>query len=860
MTDQPAAAMQPNLLPYVQVAVNVPRVSGVFDYHLPPELMDDTTAGSLVVVPFGRAQVQGIVLRRMAEASVLQVRAVSALLDPQAVVTPNQLALAEWMARESLAPLAACLDLMLPPGLSQQADTLYEINPHPPAAALTTLTDFQERLMQALRERGSLRGRQLDVAFAHIEWKGSAQALVRRGLLITRSVLPPPAIRPKMVRTAQLACPPEQFAEKLGSISRPDTPAYTRRMAVLEFLRNEPLPVNLPWIYAASGANSADINRMAEGGLLTLGESEIWRDPLGELSPASAVPPTLTAGQSNAWESIRAGVDAAADGHPPAPYLLHGVTGSGKTEIYLRAVEATLRAGRQAIVLVPEIALTPQTVRRFLSRFPGQVGLIHSKLSPGERYDTWRRARAGDLPVIVGPRSALFVPLKDPGLIVLDECHDESYYQTEGQPYYSSIETALAYARQTGAVALLGSATPGVSQVYRARREGWNILDLPLRILAHREAVRSYADRTGLTALPDLDTEAEAASFHLPAVEVVDMRRELKAGNRSIFSRPLQSAITNVLTAGQQAILFLNRRGTATYVFCRDCGNSLRCPRCDRPLVQHLHGGANALTCHTCGYRRQMPKKCPACGSAHIRQYGTGTEKVESEVQAAFPSARTLRWDAETVREKGSHDILLSHFMNHQADILVGTQMLAKGLDLPLVTLVGVILADVGLNLDDYRAGERTFQLLTQVAGRAGRSLLGGRVVLQTFQPEHYAIQAAAQHDYAGFYEQEIRYRRDMNYPPFARLTRLEFRGPDAAAVEQSARSTAALLQQRIEEDNFSATNLIGPVPCFFSKHNGQYRWQVVVRGPDPADLIRAHLSELPSEGVQIQVDPPSLL
>ncbi len=853
--------MQPTSLqhlPYAQVAVNVPRVSGVFDYYLPPELLD-ATPGCLVVVPFSRSDVQGIVVRRMAEASVVQVRAVKALLDPSPVLTPQQMALAEWMARETLAPLSACLELMLPPGLSQQADTLYELHPTPPLGADASLTPFQQKLVAELSERGPLRGRQIDVAFPHIEWKGSAQALVKRGLLRSTAVLPSPSIRPKMVRTARLACAPDQFTERLSSISRANTPAYQRRMAVLEFLRREPLPVNLPWIYAASGANSADLNRMAQAGLVTLGESEIWRDPVGEIEPASETPPALTSGQSAAWEKLLAGIQAAAQGQPPAPYLLHGVTGSGKTEIYLRAVAETLRAGKQAIVLVPEIALTPQTVRRFLSRFPGQVGLVHSRLSPGERYDTWRRARAGQLPVIVGPRSALLSPLANLGLIVLDECHDESYYQTEGQPYYSTIEAALAYGRQTGSVVLLGSATPGVSQVHRARRDGWTILDLPLRILAHRAAVQSYTSRTGLAPAP-ADAEADAATFGLPSVEVVDMRTELKSGNRSIFSRSLRAALDEVLRAGQQAILFLNRRGTSTYVFCRECGNSLRCPRCDRPLTQHLNNSANALTCHTCGYKRQMPKKCPTCGGTQIRQYGTGTEKVESEVQAAFPGARTLRWDAETVREKGSHDILLAHFMNHQADILVGTQMLAKGLDLPLVTLVGVILADVGLNLDDYRAGERTFQLLTQVAGRAGRSLLGGRVVLQTFQPEHYAIQAAAGHDYAGFYEQELRYRRDMNYPPFTRLARLEFRGADAVLVEEAAKKVAGLLEQRIQEENYTATSLIGPVPCFFSKVNGQFRWQVVVRGPDPAALLRAHLSELPGEGMLIQVDPPSLL
>ncbi|MCX6038198.1 MAG: primosomal protein N' [Chloroflexi bacterium] len=545
-------------------------------------------------------------------------------------------------------------------------------------------------------------------------------------------------------------------------------------------------------------------------------------------------------------------------------FLLHGVTGSGKTEIYIRAAQECIRRGKQSIILVPEIALTPQTVHRFLARFPGQVGLVHSRLSEGERYDTWRRARLGQLKVIIGPRSALFAPLPNVGLIVADECHDTSYYQSE-PPFYNAVRTAQEYARICGGVCILGSATPTIQQRYQASSPqgtecggGVRLLELPKRI----------------------QTSEFSANFGgLPPVSIIDMREELKSGNRGVFSQALVDALEEVLKKGQQAILFLNRRGTATYVFCRECGTAVRCPRCDTPLTYHVEGQTSNigrstfdLRCHRCGYTRQMPKKCPVCGSDQIRQYGLGSEKVEAEVGALFPSARTLRWDWDTTRQKDSHEIILSHFTAHRADVLIGTQMLAKGLDLPLVTLVGIVLADVGLNLPDPFAAERTFDVLTQVSGRAGRSSLGGRVVLQTFQPEHYVIQAAAGQDYAAFYARELDYRRQLGYPPFNRLVRMEYRHVQATKAESEAQGLAAKLAKWIESEDRRETTLIGPAPCFFSRLNGLYRWQIILRGPNPASLLRgkdfegAALSSAPSlsrgasKGWRVEVDPVSLL
>ncbi|HOD05115.1 MAG TPA: primosomal protein N', partial [Anaerolineaceae bacterium] len=470
---------------------------------------------------------------------------------------------------------------------------------------------------------------------------------------------------------------------------------------------------------------------------------------------------------------------------------------------------------------------------------------VHSRLSPGERYDTWRRARSGELDVIVGPRSALFAPLARLGLIVLDECHDGSYDQDDNPPSYHAVSAALTYARLTGSVIILGSATPEITQRYQAQEQGWTVLSLPNRILAHREQV----------SLPEDSAQSpEITSLPLPPVTIVDMRQELQMGNRSIFSRELTANLERALSAGQQAILFLNRRGSATYVFCRACGHVLKCPRCDLPLTYHVN--QSGLLCHTCGYTRQMPTKCPQCKSDQIRQYGAGTERVEREVQERFPTVRTLRLDAETVQQKGSHEIILSHFVHHRADVLIGTQMLAKGLDLPLVTFVGVVLADVGLNFPDYRAGERGFQLLSQVVGRAGRSPLGGRAVIQTFNPDHYAIQLAALHDYDSFYEQELEYRRQIQYPPFTRLARLEYRHARPERAEAEARSLAARLSDWLQQGGFAATDLIGPVPCFYDRVNGEYRWQIIVRGPNPAAVLRGRSLE----NWRIEIDPASLL
>ncbi len=831
-----------SMVAYVQIVVNVPAVSGIFDYAVPESLLGQIGVGHLVIVPFGNKTVQGVVFRFVDQPSVQNVKEVAELVDPIPVMTQAQIALAEAMAESTLAPLAAVVSLFLPVGLSQEADVLYQtMDNRMPAINDGQWSMVQRRLLDLLTDRGPLRGRQIDSHFRKVEWRKSALGLVRKGVISAKSILPPPRVRSKYVRVALLAVPPSEAEAGMPNLGTKQTLA--RRQSALRFLIEQPEPVNVAWVYAQSGCNIADLQELEERGLIRLFESEIFRDPLERTARQADNYPRkevieLTPEQNSALGEIIS-ASSSADAHPS--FLLQGVTGSGKTEIYLRATEHVIKRGKQAIILVPEIALTPQTVRRFLSRFPGQVGIVHSKLSEGERYDTWRRARTGALKVIIGARSALFSPLPNVGLIVADECHDEAYYQAE-PPFYNAAAAAQMYAQLAGAVCVLGSATPSITQRYQA----------DVSPLLSGEGL-------GVRGMKRLELPRRIFEVGLPPVQIVDMRDELKAGQRGIFSWLLLKELGSTLTRSEQAILFLNRRGTATYVFCRDCGYVLRCPNCDTPLTLHLEDGERLL-CHQCGYQRQKPKSCPQCGGKQIREYGLGSEKVEAEVGTLFPKARTLRWDWDTTRTKDAHEMILTHFSNHQADVLVGTQMLAKGLDLPLVTLVGIVLADVGLYLPDPFAAERVFQVLTQVAGRAGRSERGGNVILQTFDPDNQVIQSAAQHDVDGFYTYELEQRRRLGYPPFSRLVRLEYRDQDQASAEKEAKRVASQLHELLITAQRKEINLIGPVPCFFAKIGAVHRWQIVLRGTDPVAILRAKPVESWLKGWRVEVDPISLL
>ncbi|HEX9115984.1 MAG TPA: primosomal protein N' [Anaerolineae bacterium] len=611
------------------------------------------------------------------------------------------------------------------------------------------------------------------------------------------------------------------------------------------------------WLYAETGATRETLHDLEAAGLITLVEEVIWRDPLAGQEFRLDRPPALTADQEAAWAEIAAAIDGSA---PKAPYLLYGVTGSGKTEIYLRGIAAALEHGQQAVVLVPEIALTPQTVQRFAARFPGRVTVWHSDLNDGERFDMWRRVRTNHpaAQVVVGSRSALFLPFPDLGLVVVDEEHESSYKQ-ERTPRYHARTVALELGQQAGIPVVLGSATPALETYYAARQGAIRILSLPRRVIQETSVKARPVPAAGeAPSLPGiLEAGTPAPHGDLPGVEIVDMRHELRVGNRSMFSRSLTAALQSVLGHGQQAILYLNRRGSASFVMCRDCGHVESCPRCAVPLT--YHGTGNILVCHHCNRRYPVPTICVKCKSRRIRYFGSGTQNLEEAVHHVFPAARTLRWDRDVTGAKGSHEAILSRFASHQADVLIGTQMIAKGLDLPLVTLVGVIAADTGLFLPDFRAGERTFQLLTQVAGRAGRSQLGGRVVIQTYRPDHYAIVAASHHDFEGFYRQEMTFRREQGYPPLRRLARLLYLNGKNDKAQAEATRVAEILKAEIAADpeGLAGTDLIGPAPCFFTQERGAYRWQVVIRSPDPAPLLHRLSLDI---GWRIDVDPTNLL
>ncbi len=833
---------------YATVVVNLPPIRGVFDYHLPESFKGFVSPGCLVTVPFGNRTVQGIVVATPNIPAVHDTKPVESLIDPNPVVTPEQIELAYWMAGEYHAALSECLSLMLPPGVSQRADYIYRLV----AAASDGKTPTEKKLLSLLDKRGELRGRQLARAMPRQNWRYAANALVRRNVLDRQPVLDAPKARPKRIRNARLITPPDSLRENLPSLGRPGSQAAERRKKIVDLLIKEGEPINVSWLYAETGGNRADLRMLEDREIIALSEAEVWRDPLEEIDFVPSLPPALTHDQDLVWSRISPSIKAASGGDHIPPYVLHGVTGSGKTEIYMRAVHETLGMGRRAILLVPEIALTPQTIRRFLARFPGQVGLSHSQLSAGERYDTWRRCRAGQIDIVIGPRSALFLPVRNVGLIVLDESHDDSYKEQERSPRYHTRNVAVKYSSILGALCILGSATPDLVTTYHASRGKYHLLSMPRRILGHRERVDGQSERLGIQT-NYVAHDGDSSTIDLPPVRVVDMRQELRAGNRSIFSRPLGKALSDVLESNEQAILFLNRRGSSTYVFCRDCGWVARCPHCDNPLIYHKN--QDLLTCHHCGHQTASRSECPECGGSRVRYFGAGTKRIVDELQSLFPDVRILRWDRDATRQKGAHDVLLANFAAHRADVLVGTQMISKGLDLPLVTLVGVVSADVGLNLPDYRASERVFQILTQVAGRAGRGLLGGQVILQTYQPEHYVIKAASNHDYYAFYNDEVEHRRVLHYPPFSRMARLIFRATSRDAVESQTGRMAKYLKHRIEKDR-SQDELIGPVPCFFERIRGEYRWQIIIRGNDPASIMPDELGE----SWQIDIDPVSLL
>jgi primosomal protein N' (replication factor Y) len=808
-------------------------------------------------------------------------KVVQALLDNKPVLTQPQLALARWISEEYMAPLGRTCALMVPPGFTPKSSTLLALRDAGPLGSnpRELLDAGQRRIVEMLRARGPMLEQKLRRVGGDAKTAAVAiDALLKRGWLTQVPTLLPPKAQPQRSTLAQLTLSDQTLELALNDLLNPreatriQLPTRERRAAVLRYLRDRNGLAWADWIVAETGATRPDLSWLAENGYVLLGDAERWRDPLADTDYVVKTAPPLTEDQQRAWDVVRSGMtqpDSPLHDAPGTPklrhaaFLMRGVTGSGKTEVYMRAVDLALRAGRGAIVLVPEISLTPQTSRRFLERFPGKVALIHSKLRPGERYDTWRRIRAGELPIVVGARSGLFAPLPNLGLIVLDEEHDSSFKQNAA-PFYDARRAAMRYARAQHAAIIFGSATPSLEALAQAldpnHPEHLTLLELPNRVRAHAQRIEDQAVRLHVKPAPQRETNAVAYQ-PLPEVEVIDMRAELRGGNTSMFSGALFQALTQTLQRREQAILFLNRRGAASSVICRDCGYAHRCPNDDTPLTLHRSDSdadkgipiSTTLRCHTCEHHEAAPTRCPACGSSRIRFLGIGTQTIEDELHKRFPAARVVRWDKDTAGARGAADQMLKRFQNQQADVLIGTQMIAKGLDLPLVTLVGVVLSDVGLFLPDFRASERVFNLLEQVAGRAGRALLPGRVIVQTYNPDHPAVAFAAKHDVKGFARHELALRQALALPPQVRLVKFECAELDAADARKKCEAVARQLRERVSDESA----IIGPASCFFERRARRYRWQLLARTHDPAALLKD--LPLPS-GMLVDVDPATVL
>lgn len=755
-----------------------------FTYSIPAGLAGDVEVGSVVLVPFGGRLSLGYVVGFTDALQGRNVKDISRLVDEEPLFDFDGMRLCRWIAGRYLCPLSQAVKLFMPPGRSRKVRQYVSLTGSGGPEAGSSAQG--EAIVAAIRESG---GEALVDSLKKNLGSGPVSVELRRleerGVVSRRFTLSRPAAGIKsrlVVRAASGSLEREAIA------SLPD-----RQRDLMEELRLQGGLAFQSDLLARTGASRSSLASLARKELVEIAGEEVLRRPrLG--SGAESERPVPNEHQRNAIARIVAALDAGVH----RSFLLDGVTGSGKTEVYISAIEAALSTGRTAIVLVPEISLTPQTVERFESRFPGKVAVLHSRLGPGERFDQWRGARDGSYRVVVGARSALFAPLPDLGLIAIDEEH-ESSYKSDTAPRYHAREVAEAKARMAGAVLVLGSATPSFESIERARSGACEKLDLPGRI----------DDRP------------------MPDVELVDMREISGAGSRMLLSGVMLDALSRTVEAGDQAILFLNRRGFANYMQCRSCGRIMGCDECEVSLCYHMRG--DMMLCHHCGKRWAVPRVCPSCGSGPMKQYGAGTQRVEEELAGHLPGVSVIRMDADTTTTKDAHWRLLGDFRSRKAQVLIGTQMIAKGLDIPDVTMVGVINADTALAIPDFRANERTYQLLTQVSGRAGRGRRPGRVIVQTFNPEHPAIMAMKSGG-ERFISAEIAARSHALYPPFVDLVNVLV---TSTSMMSAARSAERMRQ--ILDTDLAGTGAIvlGPAPCPLSRLRGRYRWHVLVKSAD---------------------------
>ncbi len=784
---------------YAQVIIdaNHAEVDRVFDYRVPAQWEEAICVGLRVMVPFGQRNTKRegyvIALTETTEVPAGKIKEIVEILDEgRPILTPPILELAKWMKKEYFCTLNQCLQAVMPAGIRTKSVWYVELTEQ-----TAELSEKEQQVADVLTEQGGAAPlRELEQVFGnrteYILRCLQGKKVVRLRQKTTRSTYKEEKRYVSLTENEELLAEVKEKAEKDKRLAG--------QLRVLSAISQEE-SISVEELKEKASVTDSPIHTLLQKGILVEQRRQEKRDvfQLEDYTPTQPFYPTPE--QAQALALLREEEQK----EQKRPILLHGVTGSGKTEIYMQLIEHVIMEGKQAIVLVPEISLTPQIMERFISRFGKQVSVTHSRLSLGERLDQWRKARDGEISIIIGPRSALFMPFSNLGVIVMDECHESSYI-SDVTPKYHTREVARKLSELTGALLVMGSATPDIDSYHRAVTGEFLLLQLKERTKGSR----------------------------LPEVFVTDMRKELEDGNRSAFGLPLQQAIRENLEKGQQTMLFLNRRGYSTFVSCRKCGEVLTCPSCN--VSYTYHASDKALVCHYCGKEVPVPKICPSCGSHYIRYFGTGTQKIEEETRRLFPEASVLRMDADTTTGKNGHARILELFGKGKADILIGTQMIAKGHDFPNVTLVGILAADLSLNLGTYQAAENCFQLITQAAGRAGRGELPGQVFIQTYQPENHAIRMAAAQDYEGFYQEEILLRQAMEYPPFSHIFSVLITGEMEQEVILAAQRLGAFMNHYAER---AGCTVVGPAPAPLPKFRGEFRWQIFAKGTD-AERLKA--------------------
>ena len=836
-------------LKWAEILVDVPGVQGLYTYSLPEDLT--VQPGDIVSVPFGMQTTGGIVIRLLAtpptDLAPERIRNIEDVIS-SGFFPHDYWQLLQKVARYYLTDLMSAIRVALPPGLLGRSQRRIRLREDKlPSGAETFCSPVAQQILQLLQQQ---KEGNYSVNYLRSQVKGAARGIRE---LTKRNWIENYLESPKRIGVKL------QTAVTLVTESRLDdlTPRQTE---ILQILRNNGGEMWKKELIKEAGTTAVTLNKIADLGYLVLGEREILRKEQG-IAQNHDLPKELSSDQANALEVINAQTGY-------AQILLHGVTGSGKTEVYLQAIAPILERGKSALVLVPEIGLTPQLTDRFRARFGSQVCVYHSKLSDGERYDTWRQTIQGEPQVIIGTRSAIFAPLPNLGLIVLDEEHDSSFKQNRPVPTYHARTVARWRAELNDCPLILGSATPSLESLVACsedKKQDNNCTGERQFAPTHPSGgARSLADETSAGSHLQqptyyLSLPNRIGLRPLPPVKIVDMREELNRGNRSIFSLDLQNAIAEVQARQQQAILFIPRRGHSTFVSCRSCGFVMECPHCDVSLSYHYthEGAAKLLRCHYCNYTSLQPDTCPQCCSPYLKFFGSGTQKVTQELSKLYPDLKVIRFDSDTTRRKNAHRDLIARFTSKQADILVGTQMLTKGLDIAGVTLVGVVSADGLLHRSDYRAAERAFQTMTQVAGRAGRGEEPGNVIIQTYSPEHPVIRAVKHHDYATFSKTELEQREALSYPPYGSLILIRLSSIEETSVQKTAEAIADVCIDLLDE----SWSVLGPAPATVMKVARRYRWQILLKNmesliknfPD-LSILKEHCSQ--SVSMTIDVDP----